>query len=140
MRLAEIENGVVVNVIEVNPSAVPDWAADWPVTEEAGPGWLWDGESFAPPVTPPPTVEEYRAAVQAHIDAAAIARLYDNGVSLASYISSMNPVWAAEATAFVHWRDAVWDAVYALWAAPPTEGDLSIEALIASLPTITWPA
>ena len=49
MRLAQIENGVVVNVIEADPAAVPDWAADWPDAGEAGPGWLWDGEAFAPP-------------------------------------------------------------------------------------------
>lgn len=49
MRLAQIEGGIVVNVIEVDPAAVPDWAADWPEAGEAGPGWLWDGEGFAPP-------------------------------------------------------------------------------------------
>lgn len=49
MRLAQIKNGIVVNVIEVDPAAVPDWAADWPDAGEAGPGWLWDGEAFAPP-------------------------------------------------------------------------------------------
>ena len=49
MRLAQIENGVVVNVIEADPAGVPEWAADWPEAAEAGPGWLWDGEAFAPP-------------------------------------------------------------------------------------------
>ena len=53
MRLAQIEDGVVVNVIEADPAAVPDWAADWPEAAEAGPGWLWDGEAF----TPPPEIE-----------------------------------------------------------------------------------
>lgn len=49
MRLAKIDGGIVVNVIEVDPAAVPDWAADWPEAAEAGPGWLWDGEEFTPP-------------------------------------------------------------------------------------------
>lgn len=53
MRLAQTEDGVVVNVIEADPAAVPDWAADWPEAAEAGPGWLWDGEAF----TPPPEIE-----------------------------------------------------------------------------------
>jgi len=49
MRLAQIEDGIVVNVIEADPAAVPDWAADWPEAGAAGPGWLWDGEAFTPP-------------------------------------------------------------------------------------------
>lgn len=61
MRLAQIEDGIVVNVIEVDPVAVPDWAADWPEAAEAGPGWLWDGENFEPPPEPEPP-EPDRAA------------------------------------------------------------------------------
>ena len=54
MRLAQIKDGIVVNVIEVDPAAaVPGWAADWPEAGAAGPGWLWDGESFAPPEADP---------------------------------------------------------------------------------------
>ncbi|AWD21625.1 hypothetical protein [Fuscovulum blasticum] len=52
MRLAEIETGVVVNVIEVDPQAVPDWAGGWPEITEGGPGWMWDGGNFAPPPGP----------------------------------------------------------------------------------------
>ena len=54
MRLAQIEDGIVVNVIEVDPAAIPDWAADWPEAGDAGPGWTWDGESFSPPPDPEP--------------------------------------------------------------------------------------
>ena len=54
MRLAQIENGIIVNVIEADPAAVPDWAADWPEAGDAGPGWLWDGEGFEPPPEPEP--------------------------------------------------------------------------------------
>ena len=140
MRLAKIDAGTVVNVIEADPGSLPDWAAGWPeVTGSAGVGWTWDGEAFAPPDLPTPTLDQYRAAIQAHVDATAVARLYDSGVSLASYLGSTNPVWAAEAAAFVAWRDAVWAFVYGLWADPPTGGDSSIETLIASLPEITWP-
>lgn len=67
-----------------------------------------------PPPTPdpelepePPTLEDYRAAIRAHVDATAQARDYDNAVSCASYVDSTNPTWAAEAQAFVAWRDAV---------------------------------
>lgn len=51
MRLAQIENGVVVNVALVTPGKIPPHMAGWPVlTEEVGPGWLHDGTAFAPPV------------------------------------------------------------------------------------------
>lgn len=86
------------------------------------------------------TEADYAAAVQAHLDAAARARSYDSGTNLASYATSTNPVWAAEAQEFVAWRDAVWAFVYALRADPPVGGDKSVEALIALLPQPEWPA
>lgn len=53
MRLAEIINGVVVNVIEADPTSVPDWAASWiDMGVEGGPGWTWDGSTFSPPAAP----------------------------------------------------------------------------------------
>lgn len=60
----------------------------------------------------PPEIDDYRRAVQAHIDATAQERQYDGGHTCATYLGSTNPVWAAEAQAFVAWRDAVW--VYVL--------------------------
>ena len=51
MRLAQIVGGVVVNVIKVDGAvARPDWCADWPeIGDTGGPGWTYDGTSFAPP-------------------------------------------------------------------------------------------
>lgn len=90
------------------------------------------------PLPPPPTLDDYRLAVQSHIDATARERLYDSGVSLASYVASTDAAWAAEAEAFVAWRDAVWQQVYALWDDPPDPLPTPAE-LIALLPEITWP-
>jgi len=64
-------------------------------------------------LNPPPTLDDYRIAVQAHVDATARARNYDSAVSCASYVASGNTVWAAEAQAFVSWRDAVWAYAFA---------------------------
>ena len=67
-----------------------------------------------PPVpTTEDMVEAFRAAIQSHVDTVATSRRYDSAVSLASYVASNNPVWAAEAQAFVVWRDAVWVYAYA---------------------------
>jgi len=65
MRLAQVFGGVVVNVIEVAESAVPDWAASFLPAGDAGPGWLWDGEVFAPPPPPPEPVPEQVSRFQA---------------------------------------------------------------------------
>ncbi len=57
-------------------------------------------------------VDVYRLEIQAMIDAKATERQYDSGATLASYVNSTIEQWAAEAQAFVAWRDAVW--LYAL--------------------------
>ena len=49
MRLAVIKNGIVENVIVVDPCNIQDWAADYPDAGDAGPGWLYDGETFTDP-------------------------------------------------------------------------------------------
>ena len=86
-------------------------------------------------------VEAFRAAIQSHVDTVATSRRYDSAVSLASYVASGNPAWAAEAQAFVTWRDAVWAYAY-------TELDKVLDGLrrqpgigefIAELPVIEWP-
>ena len=47
MRYAIIENNVVVNVAEADA----DFAASqgWIEADDAGIGWLWDGEKLTPP-------------------------------------------------------------------------------------------
>lgn len=52
MNKAQIENGVVVNVIVVDPDNIPSWCANWPTITEAGIGWSWDGTVFTAPPEP----------------------------------------------------------------------------------------
>lgn len=94
-----------------------------------------------PEPAPPLTLDDFRESVQGHIDATAQARGYDHGVSLASYAASTVPAWAAEAAAFISWRDAVWayalvelEAVQIGTRARPA----TTEAFVAELPAITW--
>jgi hypothetical protein len=54
MVKAQIENGIVVNVIVIDPDNIPDWCADWPTITEGGIGWTWDGTAFYPPLEPLP--------------------------------------------------------------------------------------
>lgn len=70
MKLAQIDGGIVVNVAEVDPSAVPDFMADWVETEEAGPGWTWTEEGgFTPPeaVDLPAVIPEKVSRLQARV-------------------------------------------------------------------------
>lgn len=86
-------------------------------------------------------IDQFRIAIQQHVDQTAKGRRYDNGVSLASYVASGNPEWAAEAQAFVQWRDAVWTYAYAeldkVLAAEREQP--SVEEFIGELPVIEWP-
>lgn len=85
--------------------------------------------------------EQFRAAIQSYVDALAKGRNYDNGNSLASYVASTNAQWAAEAQAFVAWRDAVWFHAYAELEKVMAGGREipTIEDFISELPAIAWP-
>ncbi|MFN4100110.1 MAG: hypothetical protein ACK4GT_10070 [Pararhodobacter sp.] len=66
--------------------------------------------------------EEAQVALQARIAAAIDARVegqarelgYNSAAHLAGYAASTVPDWAAEARAFIAWRDQVWQVVFAL--------------------------
>ncbi len=104
--------------------------------------WIAEGNSPSPYVPPAPSLEDYSEAVQDHIDATARAKNYTDVVSLVSYATSTNPQWAAEANAFLAWRDQVWASIYTTLAQVQA-GQLeqpTIEELIATLPVINWPS
>jgi hypothetical protein len=95
-----------------------------------------------PAAGPPPALGDYRRAIQAMVDANAQERNYDSGITCASYVVSTNPVWAAEAQAFVAWRDAVWN--HAFTELPKVEAgerlQPSVSAFLLELPPLIWPA
>lgn len=91
--------------------------------------------------TSAPTVETYQMAVQRHVDDTARSKLFNDGVSLASYKDSTNPLWASQASAFIAWRDQVWAYCYAqLEAVGAGEAQIEpVESFLAGLPKIQWP-
>lgn len=97
-------------------------------------------ESVLP--TPEQIIETFRVATQSHVDATAQARRYDSGTSLASYVASTNPQWAAEATVFVSWRDEIWSHAYAELdkVLAGLREQPTVDAFLAELPAISWPA
>lgn len=63
MQKAEIKDGKVVNVLEIDPENIPDWCASWPnITGMAAIGWSYDGAQFTAPEPEQPTLEEQSAA------------------------------------------------------------------------------
>jgi hypothetical protein len=89
---------------------------------------------------PLPTLDDYKAAIERLLDTWAQDRRYDNAVSLATYVGSTNPAWAAEAAAFVAWRDSVWTYAYAELE-KVTAGQRPqplVAAFIADLPGLAW--
>ncbi len=81
-------------------------------------------------------VAEVQQAVDAYVETTAKAKGYNGAAHCASYVASTVPAWAAEAQAFVAWRDAVWLAVYAGMDDP---APASVDDVIAALPSIAWP-
>ena len=81
-------------------------------------------------------------AIQRHIDGVAASRGYRDGFALAGYATSTVPAWAAEAAAFVAWRDAVWGYAYTQLAAVQTgeREQPTVTELVAELPQMEWPA
>ena len=82
-------------------------------------------------------MEAVRQAVDAHVEATAKGKGYNSAAHCASYAASTVDAWAAEAAAFIAWRDAVWLAVFAGMADPPE--DLSPASVVEALPSIQWP-
>lgn len=84
---------------------------------------------------------DYESAIQETVDQTARQMQFRDGVTLASYTASTNTQWAAEAIAFVAWRDAVWAHAYAELAKVQTgqREQPTIDEFIAGLPKIAWP-
>ncbi len=79
-------------------------------------------------------VAQLSAAVDAHVEARAKVMGYRGAAELVSYTASRVPDWAAEAQAFVAWRDTVWQAAVARIA---KDAGLTPATLVAALPA--WP-
>lgn len=138
-NFAVIEDGYVVNIVVAESALSENWIE---VSGGAQIGWVWNGDFFPPAETLKyPTIGEYTAAVQMHLDTKARERNYDGILSACTYATSSIPKFAAEGQACATWRDAVWASCYQIMAEveagqrqPPT-----IPELLDTLPTLIWP-
>jgi len=88
-----------------------------------------------------PTITDYENAIQDLVDSTARERQFRDGVTLASYIGSTKPKWAAEAQAFVAWRDNVWFYAYGQLANVQAgeRPQPTVEQFLAEIAPIAWP-
>lgn len=101
-----------------------------------------NGLEIAEYVAPTPTINDFSRAIETHIDQIAQTRGYSSAVSCASYVASTNPLWQAEAQAFVTGRDAMWDYAFAELDKVQNGQRLTptVEEFLAELPTVSWPS
>lgn len=94
-----------------------------------------------PPPTPPlPTLEDYDAALTAHLDSVAQSRRWQDRISLMSRAGFPGP-WQADAIAFGQWADGCNVIGYQILA-DYQAGNIqqpSVEDVIAALPPMVWP-
>ena len=153
---AIVENGIVTNIVTWDGDAekwsAPDGAIAVAISGEVPVciGWTYADGTFSDPDAPPaPTAEEIAAqqaqafqstctfALQQMLDSLARAWGYDSIVSAASYATSSNAQFAAEAKTLIDWRDAVWSWGYAYLAdiqSGKQKMPASVDALLAKAP------
>lgn len=102
-RVCIIKNGVVENValyIEVPNSPPPGYDVSYiaVANDLAGPGWLWDGELFSNPSTPPPPVDRARG-----IAIVAQARIIISGEDISGIETAVGFAGAMNLDLGVYW-------------------------------------
>jgi hypothetical protein len=85
---------------------------------------------------------QYTQAAQNLLDSAAQTKGYDSMLSLASYATSTNSTFQAQAVAGIAWRDSVWAEGYSILAQVQagTLAQPAVDAFLAMLPAIVWPS
>lgn len=87
------------------------------------------------------TVTQKAEYVQKFIDDTAKSKDFGDGIACATYVTSTNEQWEAQALAFVAWRDAVWVYSYTEFAKMETHEreTPAIEDFLTELPEMVWP-
>lgn len=79
--------------------------------------------------------------LSAFVDSVAQQKQYDDGVSCASYVTSTVVTWAAQAVAFIGWRDSVYNYAIAqeLLMQSGSRTIPTFTEFLSELPVIAWP-
>jgi hypothetical protein len=142
MRAHVIRNGVVENTIEIESlNKIPE-LEQFLVDAALGgkKGDLWDGETFTEPLPPPPTLDEYIAAMEAVYDGKAHERRYDDRYTCALRAGYVSP-FQAEGLAFATWMDTC-NAIGYTMLYQFQQGLIpqpTIQDVLDALPELVWP-
>jgi len=96
---------------------------------------------FAPPKTQDEIRASLEAVLDAHVDATARSMGYRSSESCAGYAASTDPVFQAEALAFIAWRDDLWrSAIAVMQAVMAGQREIPTAAeLVAEMPVFVRP-
>lgn len=86
-RYAIIEGGIVANVVEAEADFAS--AQGWIPAQNAGPGWLYDGQAFSEPPPPQPVVPDSVTMRQARLALLGAGKLAAVDAAIASLPSPM---------------------------------------------------
>ena len=101
MNLAEVKNGIVVNIILVDPANIPDFCADWPEAAEGCQiGGTYAKGVFTPLPEPEVTADEARAQ-RDWILRGVVDPLVSNPLRWADLSAAKKTAWAAYRTALL---------------------------------------
>lgn len=83
-----------------------------------------------------------KSLIQNLLDTTAQAKDYHDAIHCVSYGLSTHAAWLAQATAFIAWRDDVYEASIAILDGIQNNGDPvpSEQDFLAALPSIVWPS
>lgn len=125
------------------PVAEPLFWTDCPNHVVAG--YIFNGTEFVEKPILPKSKEQIQAecetVIEGFIDTKARERMYKSAESCISYLNSRNPQWAAEAEAFIVWRDDVYSYVIELQRKIEAR-EIAFNgaaALLENAPKMEWP-
>ena len=107
-------------------------------------GWILENGVLRAEVEPEPTeqevLDEYKQAIKQLLYNKAQEKDYDSEQSIASYATSTNEDWKAEAQQFVQWRDTVYE--YSLGVLSDVQAELieppTMHDFLKDVPDFNW--
>lgn len=116
MKYAYLANNTIVDLVGNDPFKLfqEAYAALFvEVPDDVQNNWIFDGDSFKPPVQVEKTQAEIEDEIQQKLNSFAQEKGFDSIADACSYVNSTNEEWSAEARIAIKARDDMWAKFYA---------------------------